>query len=223
MAIGTTLSGANIAPSNIPKFIPGSKKYNSLKKTWDYCRNNEGKVVYDNNTNKPKTFDLREPETSAKQKMIFTAGTTLLGAALGALVGAIKDLDQKWSQSRTNRRLSRPIEQELKRCGYKENVNYTFDPKKANEIPTRVCIVLSSASGELQTIINTKDDRELKKLVDKISRTCGNRAKSTSQNDRFNEITITTEKNASKNVKQVVSIIKSFVENNYPVYIVEVG
>jgi hypothetical protein len=105
----------------------------------------------------------------------------------------------------------------------KEGVDYTFDPKLANEIPTRVCIVLSSASGDLQTVINSKNDPKLKRVVDKVVRQSPGRVKAGEESNRYNEITITTEKNTSNNVKQVVSIVKSFVESGYPVYIVEVG
>lgn len=221
--IGFMGSSSKLIPSRIPKFVPGSTKYNSL-----YEHNTKriytGTTKPDNHGNIKETYkEVPGRKTSGDQRFLFVAGTTLLGAALGALVGVTKTLNDKWSQKHTNQRLSKPLERELKYLGYKEGRDYTFDPKKANEIPTKVCIVLSSASGELQTVINSKDDKNLKNLVDKIATRAGGRVQTSTQNNKFNEITITTEKNASKNVKQVSSIIKSFVENKYPVYIVEVG
>jgi uncharacterized protein (UPF0333 family) len=221
--IGLVGSSSKLIPSRVPKFVPGSKKYNSLYE-------HSTKRVYTGTTNPDKQGNIKKTynevpgrKTSSDQKFLFIAGTTLLGAALGSVVGMVKTLNEKWSQKHTNQRLTKPLERELKYLGYKEGQDYTFDPKKANELPTKVCIVLSSASGELQTVINSIDDKNLKNLVNKIVKQSGGRIQTSTQNNRFNEITITTEKNASKNVKQVSSIIKSFVENKYPVYIVEVG
>lgn len=227
--IGLAGNSMKLIPKNLPSKFPGAKKYNSLSEN-RWVDEPTGKKVpnYDKKTGKVNgTRDemqkVQKNSLSTNQRIIFLAGTTLLGAALGTLVGVTKTLNEKWSQKHTNQRLTKPLERELKRWGYKEGQDYTFDPKKANEIPTKVCIVLSSASGDLQTVINSEDDKNLRNLVNKIVRQSGGRIQTSTQNNRFNEITITTEKNASKNVKQVSSIIKSFVENKYPVYIVEVG
>ena len=161
------------------------------------------------------------PGATQSQKYVFALTTTILGAALGAIVGAIRTA--KDAARSTNNRLLKQVLPRLKSKGLVEGKDFTMDPKKANEIPTKVCIVLSSASGELQTIINSKDDPKLKKVVDGVVRKSPGRAQVTTQNNRFNEITITTEKRTAANVNQVVSIIESFVESGYPVYIVEVG
>lgn len=227
--IGLAGNSMKLVPKSLPKNLPGAKKYNSLSdKKW--VDEPTGKRIpnFDKNTGKTNgTRDemrkVQKDSLSTNQRIVFLAGTTLLGAALGALVGVTRTLNDKWSQKHTNQRLTKPLERELKRWGYEEGKDYTFDPKRANEIPTKVCIVLSSASGELQTVINSENDRNLKILVDRIVKQSSGRIQASTQNNRFNEITITTEKNASKNVKQISSIIKSFVEKKYPVYIVEVG
>lgn len=221
--IGTLAGITSLVPTKLPKFVPGHKKYDKLTESrW---------VQYPNVTDKKKKdgWDWAWRKTSTgqpsnNQRLLFAFGSMVLGAGLGAIVGAIRTADEKWSQSRTDRRLLRFIKTELERSHLKEGVDYTFDPKKANEISTKVCIVLSSASGDLQTVINSVNDPKLKNLVDRIVRKSPGRiSKTGEERNRYNEITITTEKNASKNVKQVVSIIKSFVESGYPVYIIEVG
>lgn len=226
-----SLGYAGVAPTKLPKWVPGSKIYNKeagkeIKPVYDYIptgKNGQGYwqerkdrygKVYEETGN---TF------LGHNQKLLWVAGTTVLGAALGAISGIVKTVNDKYSQSRTNRRLLKQILPRLKSKGMVEGKDFTMDPKKANEIPTKICIVLSSASGELQTIINSIDDPNLRKTVDKVVKKSPGRSKVTTQNNRFNEITITTEKNAAANVNQVVSIIESFVESGYPVYIVEVG
>lgn len=246
LSVGTTAASLGATPEKFSTKIPGAKWYNDLKpKKEKYKRyNNDGKdlgwemeqeekiIGYDRNSNKPikgwvntNKYKMRPtpPGATITQKWAFGIGATILGAALGAIVGAIRTGAEKYSQRNTNQRLLKRILPILKSKGYVEGKDFTMDPKRANEIPTKVCIVLSSASGELQTVINSRDDRNLRSLVKQISSKHPRTTQSTTQNDKFNEITITTEKNTAANVSQVVSIIESFVENGYPVYIVEVG
>ena len=240
---GVLLGGLGFAPESInKKWIPekARENYNKLRPDkepytkWNdqakkmeiqYRNSGNGKYV-----NKQSDIDGSDkemikrdtaPGATQSQKYIFALTTTILGAALGAIVGAIRTA--KDAARVTNQRLLKQVLPRLKSKGLVEGKDFTMDPKKANEIPTKVCIVLSSASGELQTVINSKDDPKLKKVVDGIVRKSPGRAQVTTQNNRFNEITITTEKRTAANVNQVVSIIESFVESGYPVYIVEVG
>ena len=243
LAIGAGVSKFNILPEKIKGKFPGKTWYNKARPEYQYQNkwNDNAKrvedIYWDNRNQDDRNYLQRHPEvkvgdiktrqttpgSSAGQKLLFTVATTILGAALGAIVGAIRTGMEKHSQHNTNQRLLKRILPRLKSKGLREGEDYTMDPKKANEIPTKVCIVLSSASGELQTVINSKDDPKLKKTVDQIVRKSSGRTRVTTQNNRFNEITITTEKNTAANVNQVVSIIESFVESGYPVYIVEVG
>ena len=239
-AIGGGLAHGGFIPMKMPKYVPGGGKYNEWveyaiskgSKDGKSFPKYEEKDLYINGELKAKEGEpkyLRDwkgdkiPVLGQKQKIAFTVGSVILGAGLGALVGAVRTLGEKWNQSKTDRRLLQPLKRALNLVSLKEGVDYTFDPKLANEIPTKVCIVLSSASGDLQTVINSKNDPKLKRVVDKVVRQSPGRVKAGEESNRYNEITITTEKNTSNNVKQVVSIVKSFVESGYPVYIVEVG
>lgn len=238
--LGITTAGLGFAPEKLKSWVPGHNQYNKLKKsTQPWTKYNDKtkqqEIQYRNKSNgkyvskeslvdgSDKEMIMMEtgPGATQGQKYVFLAATTILGAALGAIVGAIRTA--KDAARSTNNRLLKQVLPRLKSMGLVEGKDYTMDPKKANEIPTKVCIVLSSASGELQTVINSKDDRQLKQVVDKIVRMSPGRSQVSTQNNRFNEITITTAKNTTANVNQVISIIKSFVENGYPVYIVEVG
>ena len=229
---GIMLGGLGAVPERSPKWIPGHKVYDNLRpeKSPYKVFNKDGKDlgwkrIEGQPTKDKKVGDLvlgdTPPGATQDQKYLFVAATTILGAALGAIVGAIRTA--KDATRSTNNRLLKQVLPRLKSKGLVEGKDYTMDPKKANEIPTKVCIVLSSASGELQTIINSKDDPKLKKVVDGVVKKTPGRTQVSTQNNRFNEITITTEKRTAANVNQVVSIIESFVESGYPVYIVEVG
>lgn len=230
--LGITTAGLGFAPEKLKSWVPGHKVYDDLRPERSPYKvyNKDGKDlgwkrIEGQPARDKKVGDLvlgdTPPGATQGQKYLFVAATTVLGAALGAIVGAIRTA--KDAARSTNNRLLKQVLPRLKSMGLVEGKDYTMDPKKANEIPTKVCIVLSSASGELQTVINSKDDRQLKQVVDKIVRMSPGRTQVSTQNNRFNEITITTAKNTAANVNQVISIIKSFVENGYPVYIVEVG
>lgn len=233
LTVGALASGLGVTPEKLPTWIPGSKKYNNIEK--QPLKNKEGNLVYRTDVNKHIVADNPKHNNSfvdsktelvkvqsGTQKVVFAAGTTLLGAFLGLAVGAIRTAITSGKLDPPNRFVKKILPR-LKSEGLVEGKDFTLDPKKANEIPTKVCIVLSSVNNELQTVINTKDDQKLKKVVDNVVKKSPGRTQVSTQNNRFNEITITTEKNAAANVNQVVSIIESFVESGYPVYIVEVG
>ena len=231
LTAGTLAAGLGVTPKTLPDWVPGHTKYNNIKPDWH--KNNNGDLVkigekvttYPTNPRDGSrtvlTMDVNKEKVSPNKMLAFAAGTTLLGAALGALVGTIRTMAD--DNRRPQERLTKQILPRLRSKGMVEGKDFTLDPKKANEIPTKVCIVLSSVNNELQTVINTKDDPKLKKTVDSVVRKTPGRTQVSTQNNRFNEITITTEKNTAANVNQVVSIIESFVESGYPVYIVEVG
>ena len=242
LSSGIVLSGLGFAPNSAKKWIPGHKIYNNLRDKYTpaplivnsnrigdlHVNPKDTQLLGMINPKTGKNYEVGDvvweenaSGTTGQQKLLLAAGTTILGAALGAIVGAVKSI--KDSTRSTNNRLLKKILPILKSMGLVEGKDYTMDPKKANEIPTKVCIVLSSASGELQTIINSRDDRKLKQVVDRVVKMSPGRPQVTTQNNKFNEITITTEKNTTANVIQVASIIKTFVGNGYPVYIVEVG
>ena len=86
--LGTLSAATNFTPTSLPSFIPGSSKYESSG-----GNNNNGSA-------------------SANQRLLWAAGVTLLGAALGAIIGGIKTWEEKENRAGTNKRLLEPIKRE---------------------------------------------------------------------------------------------------------------
>lgn len=149
----------------------------------------------------------------------------VIGAALGALVGGIKEISTKVNRKNTvDRRLMSKVCEVLKRDGLKEGINFTKDPKTATSLKTRVCIVISKVSGELRLSVNLASDPKLKTVSDEIIKRLPNTAASSEKiSDKFNDIIITTISDASADVGLVVGIIEKYIHSGYPVYLVEVG
>ena len=159
-----------------------------------------------------------------KDNLLITAGGTIIGAALGALVGTIKDISEGISRSRTvDARLLGDVVKILKKSGLRENLDFTRDPKRANELKTKVCIVISKYSDDLRLLINTVNDAKLKGITGKISKDVPNGSiKNNTTSDKYNEITLSTISSGA-DADLIAEIIKQFVSAKYPVYIVEVG
>ena len=195
LTAGALYSGAG---QTMPKFVPGAQKYNNIA---------DGNIV--------------------ERGKLATGIGLLVGAALGALFGTIKEIDKRVSRGNADNRLMSSIVRELEKDKFKENINFTRDPKIANQQKTRVCIVFTGASGDLSVKINinTIDDNKLKGLAEKaVKEVTGTKASSTTQaSNKYNELTISTIKNATQNINLVKKIAESFMSNGYPVYMVEVG
>lgn len=183
------------AATTMPKFVPGSTKYNAIP-----------------------------ANDSIKRGQIALGVGLLVGAALGALVGSAKEIDKRISRGNADNRLMNPVVKALEKDSYKEGVDFTRDPKTANDLKTKVCIVFSTASGDLGVRVNTIDDPKLKNLADKaVKTTPGITSKTTQASNKYNELTISTIKNATQNINLIKKIAESFMSNGYPVYMVEVG
>ena len=148
----------------------------------------------------------------------------LFGAALGALAGAIEAGSNYASKKTADRRLMSMVVDDLKKTGFKEGQDFTRDPKRANEIKTRVCLVVTRNSGDLRVLINTVSDPKLKELVDRTTKNIPNMSAMTRKaSDKFNELTITTISDTSADVGLVAGLAEKFIRAKYPVYLIEVG
>lgn len=148
----------------------------------------------------------------------------LLGAALGALSGAITEGSNFLSRRNADRRLMPMIIDDLKKTGFREGYDFTRDPKKANELRTKVCLVVTRNSGDLRILINTISDPKLRDLVERTMKNIPNTSAITRKaSDKFNEITITTISDSSADVGLVAGLAEKFIRANYPVYLIEVG
>lgn len=155
---------------------------------------------------------------------LVVGGSMLAGAALGALAGKIKDNKIQKSRVTAGVRLFEAVLDNLRKVGFKEGYDFTQDPRMANMMKTKVCIVVSRNTNGLKMLINTIDDPELKDITKKIQGSLGRNTVSTERmNNKFNELTITTLSSNGNDATFVTRIIETFIRNGYPVYIVEVG
>ena len=150
--------------------------------------------------------------------------STLVGAALGALAGSLMEGSNLISRRNADNRLLPMVIDDLKKTGFREGYDFTRDPKKANELKTKVCLVVTRNSGDLRILINTMSDPKLKDFVERTMKNIPNMSAVTRKaSDKFNEITITTISDSSADVGLVAGLAEKFIRSNYPVYLIEVG
>jgi hypothetical protein len=156
---------------------------------------------------------------------------TLIGGALGLAFGLVKKVSKAINNRSTvdSSRLMKGIIDNLKNTrNLVEGKDFTRDPKRANELKTRVCIVISKESGDLHLLINLVSDNRLSKvtniLIHDIKKAKGDNYLKVNEklSDRYNEILITTVARDA-NVNLISGVIERYVKEGYPVYILEVG
>lgn len=157
------------------------------------------------------------------------AGTgVLVGAALGALSGIIGKAAGKVRLSLTKVGLSGKSELPeimtiLEGRGFRPGVDFTHDPRDADRIKTKVCIVLQKRSGDLNLLVNTVNEPELKKIYHSIIRRVPRSAQVTKDiNDDYNNVSFTTVSN-DRDTHLIVNIATDFIKNRFPVFFIEVG
>lgn len=156
---------------------------------------------------------------------IVTGTGIILGAALGALVGTVKEIDKKISRLNASNRLMQNVVDNLKRIGFKSETDFTLNPKTANSLKTRICIVISKYSDELRLLINTASDPELKAISTEIIKNLPKTSVTLNEKigDRFNEINISTISAGKQDSGFISGIAEMYIRRGYPVYLVEVG
>jgi len=149
----------------------------------------------------------------------------LVGAGLGLLIGIGKVTAKKINQSMTvNKRLMDGVINILK-MQFKEDRDFTRDPKISTESKMRVCIVISRETTEQQIIVNTAADPKIQRILDDVENFVKNISKTTvtkNLSDKYNDITITTISDKTT-PKLIADIASKFIKAHYPVYLVEVG
>lgn len=162
---------------------------------------------------------------SNKEKLMWLGGATLAGAALGFIAGATKEIAHMNHNKDAGSRLLGKIVKKIALNGFKEGKDFTRDPKRANELRTKICMVMSSNGAEFNLLINIVDDKRLKELTKKVLEVMpsANIQKSTTASNRYNEIKIQTIPNPSSNIEMVVNMSSLYMKGGYPVYFTEVG
>lgn len=168
---------------------------------------------------------FRKKDIGWNTKLAIIGGGTIIGAGLGLLVGLTKELSTKVNRARTvDARLMQGVVDNLKKDGFKEGIDYTRDPKIANDLKIKVCIVISKNSGNLQLLVNTVADRSLKTVTLNMTKNIPNTATvNTKLSDKYNDISISTISDSSADLGLITGIAEYFIRNKYPVYLVEVG
>lgn len=169
--------------------------------------------------------DRSYPKQTTNQKLLIAAAGTLVGAALGAIVGTVKAVTEKTSQHGTDNRLLKDVMGKLETIGYKEGIDYTRDPETANRLRTKVCLVITRDAANISLLVNMVNDNKLSKDADKILRSLPGKPqiRYSRTTDKYNDITISTISKSGSNVDLVTNIVDGFIKAGYPVYLVEVG
>ena len=157
-----------------------------------------------------------------KKSLMVTGGGILLGAALGMLVGTVKAIGTSINRADTvDDRLLNDVVEKLGKNGV--NKDFTRDPKIANELKTKVCLVISKYSDDLRILINTVNDPKLKAITDVVVKEVPRGSiKTNTGSNKYNEITLST-LSSGKDASVIAEIAKAYIQKGYPVYLVEVG
>jgi hypothetical protein len=168
---------------------------------------------------------FKKKDDNWKTELSIIGGGTIIGAGLGLLVGLTKDISTRVNRATTvDARLMQGVIENLKKDGFKEGIDYTRDPKTANDLKMKVCIVISKSSGNMQLLVNTVADTKLKTVALNMAKNIPNTATvNTKLSDKYNDISISTVSDSSANLGLVTGIAEYFIRNKYPVYLVEVG
>jgi hypothetical protein len=168
---------------------------------------------------------FKKKDDNWKTELSIIGGGTIIGAGLGLLVGLTKDISTKVNRATTvDARLMQGVIENLKKDNFREGIDYTRDPKIANDLKMKVCIVISKNSGNMQLLVNTVADTKLKTVTLNMAKNIPNTATvNTKLSDKYNDISISTVSDSSVNLGLVTGIAEYFIRNKYPVYLVEVG
>ena len=183
-------------------------------------------VTYWDDKGKLKTKKVTKLDQSqvASNRAITMGASVLIGAALGAIYGLIKDSSNSYNRHQVDERLSDRIIRNLNNLGFKEGTQFTRDPKTADLLKTKVCVIISRTNGDLKIVINYVNDSKFKEEAQKIIKNLPPSAVALEKmGDRFNDITITTVSDKTQDPALVSGILEQFIRRGYPVYIVEVG
>ena len=168
---------------------------------------------------------FKKKDDNWKTELSIIGGGTIIGAGLGLLVGLTKDISTRVNRATTvDARLMQGVIENLKKDSFREGYDYTRDPKTANDLKMKVCIVISKNSGNMQLLVNTVADTKLKTVTLNMAKNIPNTATvNTKLSDKYNDISISTVSDSSANLGLITGIAEYFIRNKYPVYLVEIG
>lgn len=160
-------------------------------------------------------------------KNMDTAYLSLSGAIIGASLGAL------WTAAEwvTGKFTGKPIINQcldlvitnLKKMGFKEGQHFTKDRKIADSLKTKITIAIVKTNGNLVVLVNSKNDPKLSKINKDIVQNLPTETISQKENDRFNEITITSMSSNNGDSVFISSLAEKFIKAGFPVYLLEVS
>ena len=162
-------------------------------------------------------------DSTALRKAIAGISSIAIGATLGAIVGLVYDAADLLDKKQVDQRLLKRVVDDLKKMGFKENQQFTVNPKTATLMKTKVCLGISRSADTLKLLVNTVNDVKLNKLAQDTTKNLPSMSTRVERvTDRFNDINITTA-SGQGNSTFVSSIAEKFIRAGYPVQLVEVG
>ena len=169
-------------------------------------------------------FKSKNLQQFQRDAIIVGAGT-VIGAGLGLLTGLVdKGVTSVNRKTTVDKRLMETVVENLKKSGLQEGQKFTRDPKTANELKTKVCIVVARTNGDLKVLVNTVADKKLETVTNNLLKNIPNSSAITkNMSDKFNDITITSVSDSSADAGLITGIAEHFIHSGYPVYLVEVG
>lgn len=147
----------------------------------------------------------------------------LIGASLGLVLGITKKIAEESSKDQSNARVINIVKNLLKKRNFKEDKDFTRNPKIADLEKTKVTIVVNRENGDLKLALNVISDEKLEKVCNYIISEVPDKTKTTKkESNRYNEILITTMSKGNDAVV-IADIAEKFIRAGYPVYLIEVG
>lgn len=154
-------------------------------------------------------------------------GGIIVGAALGTLFGIIKNEATSRNRDNTiNNRYLPKVTEMLLNCGFLEDKDFTRDPKTADDLRTRICIMVSRYSTDTRISINCSADFKTQQLIDKMINDLGLSRKVSIKkqgSDRFANIEMLKRTKIDEDVNLIKSISEYLMKKHIPIYLVEVG
>jgi hypothetical protein len=150
-------------------------------------------------------------------------GGAIIGASLGALWTAAEWVTNKFCGKPIINQCLDLVVTNLKKMGFKEGQHFTKDRRIADSLKTKITIAVVKTNGSLVVLVNSKNDPKLNKINKDIIRNLPTETVSQKENDRYNEITITSMSSNNGDSVFISSLAEKFIKAGFPVYLLEVS
>lgn len=172
-----------------------------------------------NNLNKLGKWILDNPSKAA-----FSGA--LIGASLAIGYYLIKKSYSKVSNVRSSYNGSGilgDVVDDLEKTGFKNGIDFTTDPVKADYLKTKVCLIVSSSRDEANLVINSISDPKLDSESNRIIKNLPSNTRFyKKESDKNNELTLSTIP-SNMDHSYISSIAERFIRRKYPVFLIEIN